>query len=486
MKSFDPHLWVAAAVVAVSGCAVGPDFIRPKPPVTAGYTVEPSPPPLISADGVTQRFIPGRKVVPEWWTVFGSVEINDAVRRALEHNPSLQSAQASLRQSQDTMRAGYGIFYPQIQVDAAASRQRTGLSKQGSTGSGRIFNLFTLGGTISYALDVFGGNRRNVEGLQASSDARQHTTRAAYLSLSANVVNACIAGAAYSAEERATEALLVLQREQLEAVEASVRSGTAPYSDVLVVRSLISGNQALLAPLRQRINQTHHLLTMLEGRLPAEGRPVEIELSSLIVPTDLPLSFPSEWVRQRPDILAVEAEAQAASARIGVATAAMFPSFSLGAGYGTSSSSTGSLFGAGGNFWNFGPAVTVPVFQGTSLWFGRRAAQDAFQQAMATYQQTVNEAFLQVADTLTALQHDAEGLAAQSESTRVSGEALELLQANYRAGLVPFISVLAADVQFHQATLGYLEAVAQRHQDTVALFTAMGGGLESPEASVPR
>ncbi len=486
MKESLPRLFVAITIMSVGGCAVGPDFIRPRPPVTMGYTQETSLPPLIAADGVIQQFVPGAKVIPDWWTVFGSVEINSAVRRALNNNPTLQAAQASLRQSQDTMRAGYGVFYPQIQGDGAISRQRTGLSKQGSLQSGRIFNLFTLSGTVSYALDVFGGSRRNVESLQAQADAQLHTTQAAYLTLSANVVNACIAGAAYLSQARATEQLLALEQEQLQAVKASVRSGTASDSDVLVIQSLISANQGLLAPLRQRINQTGHLLSMLEGQLPSEGHSMEIQLAALTVATNLPLSLPSELVRQRPDILAVEAQAQAASAKIGVATAAMLPSFSLSAGYGASGSSAGNLFGASGNFWNIGPAATIPVFQGTSLWFGRRAAQDAYQAAMATYRQTVNEAFLQVADSLTALQHDAEGLVAQTDSKRVSAEALALVQANYRAGLVPFISVLAADVQFHQATLGYIDAVALRHQDTVALFAALGGGLVSSGEAAAR
>ena len=172
--------------------------------------------------------------------------------------------------------------------------------------------------------------------------------------------------------------------------------------------------------------------------------------------------------------------------RLVLATAAMLPSFSLSAGYGASGSSAGNLFGASGNFWNIGPAVTIPVFQGTSLWFGRRAAQDAYLAAMATYRQTVNEAFLQVADSLSALQHDAEGLAAQVETMRVSSESLALVQTSYRAGLVPFVSVLAADIQFHQATLGYIDAVTLRHQDSVALFTALGGGLESSRQAVAR
>ncbi len=116
------------------------------------------------------------------------------------------------------------------------------------------------------------------------------------------------------------------------------------------------------------------------------------------------------------------------------------------------------------------------MFQGGSLWYGRKAAIDAYQAAQANYRQTVLDAFAQVADALKALEHDAEALQAQVEAQRAAGEALNLLQVNYRAGLVAYLDVWTADVQFHQATIGYLQAVAQRHQDTVALFVALGGG----------
>ena len=166
----------------------------------------------------------------------------------------------------------------------------------------------------------------------------------------------------------------------------------------------------------------------------------------------------------------------AASAGIGVATAAMFPSFSLSGTYGAAGSSLGNLSASSGKFWSIGPSISIPLFRGGSLWYGRQAAIDAYDQSQANYRQTVLGAFAQVADALNALEHDAQGLQAQVEAQRAAAEALHLLQANYRAGLVAYLDVLVADVQFRQATIGYLQAVAQRHQDTVALFVALGGG----------
>jgi NodT family efflux transporter outer membrane factor (OMF) lipoprotein len=293
--------------------------------------------------------------------------------------------------------------------------------------------------------------------------------------LSANVVNTSIARAAYTAQIRATEQMIDLENQQLHLAETQARAGTAPYSAVLSVRSLIAANQALLAPLKQNVSQAEHLLATLEGVVPAKAILPDIDVTELSLPVDMPVSLPSDLVNQRPDILSAEAQMHVASANIGIATAAMFPSFSLSGTYGGASTTLANL-SAVSKFWSIGPTATTPVFQGNSLWYVRRASIDAYQQSQATYRETVLVAFEQVADSLKALEHDAEELQAQVGARDAAGESLNLLQVNYRAGLIAYPDVLAADVQYHQAILGYLQAVAQRHQDTVALFVALGGG----------
>jgi NodT family efflux transporter outer membrane factor (OMF) lipoprotein len=459
----------------MGGCAVGPNFVRPAAPDTDRYTHEAQPEATVKADGQAQHFTPGTDIPADWWRLFKSPQLDAIVRQAISNNPTLQAAEASLRQSQDNLRAGYGLYFPQGQAGASASRQLTAPVQQGSQSSGSIFNLFTASGTISYTLDVFGGKRRTVEGLRAQADSQRYESKAAFLALSANVVNTSVARAAYMAQIRATEQLIELENQQLHLAETQVRAGTAPYSTVLSVRSLISATQALLAPLEQNASQAEHLLAMLEGVVPSKANLPDIDLAELSLPADLPLSLPSDLVNQRPDILSSEALMHLASANIGIATAAMFPSFSLSGTYGGASTTLANL-SAVSKFWSIGPTATTPVFQGNSLWYVRRASIDAYQQSQATYRQTVLGAFEQVADSLKALEHDAEGLQAQVEAQRAAGEALNLLQVNYRAGLVAFPDVLTADVQFHQATIGWLQALAQRHQDTVALFVALGGG----------
>ena len=466
---------LSAILALLGGCAVGPNFVRPAAPDTDRYTHEAQPEATVKADGQAQHFTPGTDIPADWWRLFKSPQLDAIVRQAISNNPTLQAAEASLRQSQDNLRAGYGLYFPQGQAGVSASRQLTAPVQQGSQSSGSIFNLFTASGTISYTLDVFGGKRRTVEGLRAQADSQRYESKAAFLALSANVVNTSVARAAYMAQIRATEQLIELENQQLHLAETQVRAGTAPYSTVLSVRSLISANQALLAPLEQNASQAEHLLAMLEGVVPSKANLPDIDLAELSLPADLPLSLPSDLVNQRPDILSSEALMHLASANIGIATAAMFPSFSLSGTYGGASTTLANL-SAVSKFWSIGPTATTPVFQGNSLWYVRRASIDAYQQSQATYRQTVLGAFEQVADSLKALEHDAEGLQAQVEAQRAAGEALNLLQVNYRAGLVAFPDVLTADVQFHQATIGWLQALAQRHQDTVALFVALGGG----------
>ena len=331
---------------------------------------------------------------------------------------------------------------------------------------------------------MFGGERRQVEALRAQVDFQKYSTDAAYLILSANVVNTSIARAAYLEQIKSTEELIALEKEQLKVAQAQVTGGTAAYATVLSIQTLIASNEASIAPLRQRVSQAEHLLAVLEGVDPSHVNLSDITLESLTLPSDIPVSLPSELVRARPDILAAEAQMHVTSADVGVATANMYPSISLNAGYGVANNSFASLSGSSQQFWTIGPSMNIPIFAGGSLYYAKQAAIDAYQQTQAIYRQTVLAAFSQVADCLTALEHDAQALQGQSDARRYAADALKLQQVSYNAGLVDYLSVLVADVQYHQASIAYLQALAQRYQDTVALYVALGGGWKVAEDTV--
>jgi NodT family efflux transporter outer membrane factor (OMF) lipoprotein len=474
----------AVSLCFIFGCAVGPNFERPQPPVIDRYASGPTTTATIPADGKAQRFEVGAKIVSDWWRLFNSAKLDAVVQEAIANNQSLKAAQASLRQSQDILRAGYGIFYPQVNAGLEASRQKSSPALTGGTAPGSIFNLFTLSATVSYALDVFGGERRAVESLGAQVDFQQALVSATYIALSGNVVNAMIAQAGYQEQITATEELIDLQREQVRITEAQAQAGTVPYANVLSLQSQLASVEATLPPLRQKINQTRHLLATLAGRTPAEWTPQQIELADLTLPGELPVTLPSQLVRQRPDILAAEAQLHSASADIGAATAALFPSFTLNGGYGVASNTAGNLFKSNSSFWNVGANVSAPLFRGGTLWFGRQAALDAYQLSLANYRQTVLSAFAQVADTLRGLEHDAELVDAQSNALNAAEEALRLIQASYQAGRANYVQVLFANGQYQQAKIGYLQALVQRYQDTAALFVALGGGWWNNEENM--
>ncbi|HWZ61461.1 MAG TPA: efflux transporter outer membrane subunit [Steroidobacteraceae bacterium] len=477
---------VLVLTALIAGCAVGPDYKRPKAPDVTHYTHAADPASTVTAHGTAQQFTSGASVAADWWRLFGSERLDLVVGAALAANPGLEAAQASLRQSEDNLRSGYGIFYPQAAADAAGTRQRYAPVKLGQSGPPSFFNLFTLSASVSYALDIFGGERRMIEGLHAQVDLQRATEQATYLTLIANVVNTVVARAAYRAEVEATNQLIELQRQQMKLAEVQVSAGTAPYSNVLSLESQLASTEATVPQLEQHLSQSDDLLATLVGHVPADWTSPDIGLAELVLPAELPVSLPSELVRQRPDVLIAEATAHGASANVGVATAALLPSVTLSGGYSANSTTTGQLMAASGRSWDVAAGLTQPLLEGGTLWFHRKAAFDQYRQATALYRQVVLGAFAQVADTLRALEHDAAELRAQDEALTTAQEALHLVQANYEAGLATYLDVLSADAQYHQAVISDLQTVAVRYQDTVALYLALGGGWWTrPEGSTP-
>ncbi|HUB90257.1 MAG TPA: efflux transporter outer membrane subunit [Dyella sp.] len=470
-------------ITLLSACAVGPDFKRPSAPPDARYLPRGDLPKYMTAIGRTQHFAYGADVSATWWHELKSPAIDTLISQAIAGNPDLKTAQASLQEAQDNLRAGQGIFFPQINAGFDGNRQRIAPA-QAVRGVGGIFNLFTLSTTISYALDIFGGERRTVEGLRAGVDDQRYAMQGAYLALTGNVVNTALARQAYTDEIAAVRQLLSLQSQQLDLVEARIRAGEEAYADLLTLRSARASNFALLASLEFKRDQADHLLHTLLGKTPGEDRIPELNFAQLRLPAILPVSLPSDFLHQRPDILMAEARLHQASANIGVATAALFPSVILSGDYGSATSDTSALGQSGTRFWNAGASVQQPIFQGGARWFNRKAAIDAYQASLQSYRSTVLAAFQQVADVLKALQHDAEALQANDEACRDAAQALRLVEANYAAGLSNYVDVLVADTQFRQANIAYVQALAQRYQDTVALYVALGGGWWHTEVSM--
>jgi len=465
---------VGASLLWAFGCAVGPNFVPPKPPTTPGYTSGRLASETAVADVRAQHFEPGAAVPATWWELFRSPVLDARIAQALAANPTLKAAQATLRQSEDELRAGYAVFFPQADVGAGATRERPfvpirNLARQ-------TFNVYTVAGSVSYVLDVFGGERRAVESQRAQTEAQRCETAAAYLALVGNVANATIAEAGYAAQIEFTRRMIEEERDQVHLTRVQANAGLVPYASVLSLETQLASTEAQLPQLEQKLAQTRHVLATLVGQEPAAWNASPVPLASLEIPRDVPVTLPSELVHQRPDILAAEAQLHRASAEIGVATAALFPQINLSGSYGVTSTATAALFTGPAAAWLVGAQLAAPLFHGGELWFKRRAAIDSYQASLESYRQTVLGGLAQAADQLRALEHDATQVAAQTRQEAAARDARGLIQINFRTGVASYLEILIADVQENQATIARIGGQAQRLQDTVALFTALGGG----------
>ena len=475
------HLWTLLPVLALSACAVGPDFKTPAAPTAERYTAEMQPAATASAQSVAgeaQRFVDGRDIPAQWWTLFQSPALNSLIEEALKNNPNLQQAEAALRAAQENVYAQQGAYYPSVSANFTPSRQKDALgtvTSNAASGAG-VYNLHTVQLNISYVPDVFGGNRRQVESLQAQSDMQRFEREAAYLSLSANVVAAAVQEASLRAQIAATEKMVKLEQETLDLTRRQAELGAVAESAVAAQTAVLAQTQAQLPPLQKQLAQQRDLIAALAGRLPADMPQQRFELSDLQLPQELPLSLPSQLVRQRPDVRAAEENLHAASAEIGVAVANMLPQFSLSAAGGSVATQLSDLFKSGTGFWNVAGSVTQPLFQGGTLLHRKRAAEANYDAAAAQYRATVVAAFQNVADTLHALQADADALQAAANAERAAADSLAIAKRQVELGDMAYINLLSAEQTYQQAALNLAQAQANRYADTAALFQALGGG----------
>jgi len=469
---------VLALALLLCGCAAGPDFRRPDAPRTSGYTSSGVTLPGAGSADPAQRLVDDAAVPERWWGVFHSAELDDVVRLAIEGNANLQAARASLAQAQEALASARGGLYPQVDLAAGAARTSAGANV---VGSGTRTQL-NAGLTVSYNPDAFGAVSRLVEEQSALAEVQRYALAAAYLSLTGNAVAQAINIASARDQIAAVEDILAIDQRNLELVRISFESGKVARTDVLDAESQLASDRALLAPIRQQLSAAQHALAVLLGKPPAEWQAPAFDLARLDLPVELPVRLPSALARERPDILAAEAQLHAATAAIGVATAHLYPDLALSASWTQQAATLGVLFDGANGVAALAAQIAAPLFHGGALQAQRRAAVDAMSAQLALYRQTVLQAFGQIADTLRALQYDAEGLAAQREALEAAQASLELDQESYAAGQASLLQLLQSQRLYQQARLGYARARSQRYQDTVQLFLAMGGGWQGAGA----
>jgi NodT family efflux transporter outer membrane factor (OMF) lipoprotein len=479
MKTFSRQMpFIMIALVALAGCAVGPDFRSPDMATPDQYTVSPLPAQTaaaLSETGTTQRFAFAKDLPDQWWTLFGSPELDKMIKQGLTDSPTLAAAQAALRKAEEDLRAVSGsILYPSVNAHIQASRQST--SGNVNAGPSNTFNLYNASVGVSYTLDIFGGGRRQIEAYQAQIDYQSYIYEATYLTLTANIVTAAIQEASLRAQMNATRNIIEIQQKQLDIIKKQFELGAVSKTAVLSQEAEIAMTKAALPTIEKHLDLTRNALAVMTGQFPANGKLPEFNLESLRLPEELPISLPSDLARQRPDVRASEALLHQACAAVGAATANLYPQITLSAGYGFQAVSTDILFNGQSVIWNLGAGLLQPLFRGGELTARRRSALAAYDQAAAQYRQTVLKAFQDVADVLRALETDARTLQAQAEAEAAAKSALDLIEKQYELGAVSYPALLIAQRDYQKTRINVIAARAQRYADTAALFQSLGGG----------
>jgi len=467
-----------------AGCTVGPNFAHPDLPNATRYTAEPLQSEERSQNPSAQHISIGQEVQQDWYTLFGSDAIAAIVKETLEHNRTLAASAATLEQARELAAAKAGTLYPQIQAAGGIGRQKYGEEFLGGLAKPFAFTYYAIGPSVSYTLDVSGGNSRRVEESRANAEVAQHDLEAAHLTVTGQAVLQSLAIASIRAQITTLEKLIEQDRDNLKLVQTAFENGSVARIDVLAATSEIVDDQTLLPPLRQELAKAHHALSVTLGRLPASGLPPDLSLDEITLPLELPVSLPSELAHRRPDILAAEAQLHAATSAVGVAESNLYPKIQLNATVALETLHPERLFDRTSGAWSLISGVTQPLFDGGTLRAEKRAAVDLMHASAANYQQTVLEAFAQVADMLETLDHDDEELDAQTQAEQGAQGRLDLTRESYAAGNSGVIQVLDAERSYQRARLGFVRATAQRYIDTVELFLALGG--TNPAASATR
>jgi NodT family efflux transporter outer membrane factor (OMF) lipoprotein len=459
---------LGVALIGLAACAVGPDFKPPQIPATDRYV----------ATDLPQSFASGADVPYAWWKVYGCPPLDAVVDSALRGSPTVQAAQAALQQANELVKAQRATLFPTVQADYAPSRQRNAVGTLAPTlTTGQpVFTLQTAQVSVSYMLDVFGGNRRQIESAQALADSQRYDLEAAYLTLTSNIVATAIQEAGLRAQIQANEDIVRSERDGLDILNRQLALGSIAQTAVIAQQAALAAAEAQLPPLRKQLAMQRDLLAVLAGRSPGEPPSQTFELSALNIPKDLPLSVPSALVRQRPDVLAAEAQLHYASAQVGVAIADLLPQINLTAALGGASTSLSTLFANGNMFWSAGATLSQTLFAGGALWHHKLAADAALDEAGAQYRTVVLTALQNVADTLNALQFDAQAVAADDRAGQAARQSLEATRASLTQGSVSYLELLLAQQAQAQALANLEQARAGHLADTAALFVALGGG----------
>ncbi len=480
MKNWTTLAAFSGALAALAGCATGPDFPAPSPPRTTscGEAVEERTVEARGPGGVSQKFDAKTDIPAQWWELFRCEALDASVREALESSPTMAQAAARLRQAQEEYNAQAGSTrYPAVDAGLLAKRQKVNPEAMGMENAPvpDPFAVYHASISVSYAFDLFGKDRRVLEGLKAQVDRREYELEAARQTLAANVVLTGIRQAELERQLALAQDIVSARAEQMEIARKREEAGGISIQDLERQGMWLEQARAALPALEKQHRQVLRQMAVYRGREPAEAAGEPLELDALHLPGELPAGLPSEVARQRPDIRAAEAVWRRACANVGVATANLYPQFTLTANLGSQETDVGDLLSAA-NVWSIGGELMQPIFHGGALRARKRAAVAAYDEAAAAYRETVLRGLQEVADALQAVEADARTLQARAAAADHARAAREIAERQVEAGGLSRAAALEERIRQLQAEGERVQAQAARYADTAALFHALGGG----------
>ncbi|QGZ30997.1 efflux transporter outer membrane subunit [Stutzerimonas stutzeri] len=460
---------LALLVMAFSlgACTLGPDYQRPDLPTSAAFKQAEGWKSATPSD-VSQR--------GAWWTLYGDAELNALVERLNVSNQNLAAAEAQYRQARALVRGARSQLFPVVGASGGVSRGGQGRSTDGTQntfGSG-VSESYEVGLDASWELDIWGRLRRNLQANRADMQASAADLAAVRLSLQSELVQTYLQLRVMDEQQRLLDQTVEAFARSLRLTENQYQAGIVPRSDVSQALTQLKSTQAQAIDLRWQRAQMEHAIAVLVG-VPPSALDIA-ERGDIPRLPEVPLALPSQLLERRPDIASAERQVMAANARIGVAEAAWYPDLTLSAGGGYRNSSFSDLISVPNRFWSLGPQLAL-----TLLDFGARRAEleqaeALYDQTVATYRQTVLDSFREVEDNLVQLRVLAEEAVVQREALEAAQESLRLIENQYRAGTVDFLSVATVQTTALNNERTNLALLGDRLTASVQLITALGGG----------
>ena len=475
-------LSLIAVVIGVSllaSCAVGPDYQRPAVPTPAAFN-----------EAADWKIAEPRDELARgnWWKIFGDRELDTLIEQVNVSNQSLKVSEARYRQAQALAQSARASYLPTISASASSTRSRAASAR--SQGNNDIATNHNLTLNAGWEIDLWGRIRRSVESNDANAQASAADLESARLSLQSELATSYFQLRVNDAQKQLFDDTITAYQKSLELTRNRYAVGVVGKVDVAQAETQLLSAQAQAIDLGVQRAQLEHAIAVLIGKAPADFSVVNIETSAgasvdwkVAIPA-FPVGLPSALLERRPDIAAAERRAASANAQIGIAKAAYFPTLSLSASGGFSSSTLANWISAPNRFWSLGPSLAETLFD-----FGKRTALSdqaiaVYDQNVATYRLAVLEAFQDVEDNVAALRIlDAEA-GVQSEAVRAARESVTLTINQYKAGTISYLSVVTVQTALLSNERTSVGLLGRRLSATVGLIRALGGGWNAADLAV--